>query len=55
LTAGQVAFDRRMDFLALAAVFAQPPDYLVARDLAVGDDAEQLVGTLAGKRLRLER
>src|SRR4051794_15401740 len=30
----------RMDLLALAAAFAQPPDYLVAWQRAVGDDAE---------------
>jgi len=44
-----------MDLLALAAAFAQPPDYLVAWQRAVGDDAEQLEATfgaelLGGKR-----
>ena len=38
-----------MDLLALAAAFAQPPDYLVAWQRAVGDDAEQLEATLGGK------
>ena len=42
-----------MDLLALAAAFAQPPDYLVAWQRAVGDDAEQFEAggeLLGGKR-----
>src|SRR3954447_7499610 len=41
----------RMDLLALAAAFTQPPDYLVAWQRAVGDDAEQLEAPLGGKLL----
>ena len=40
-----------MDLLALAAAFAQPPDYLVAWQRAVGDEAEQLEATLGGELL----
>src|SRR3954471_5825621 len=45
----------RMNLLALAAAFAQPPDYLVARQRAVGDDAEQLEagGELLGGKWQL--
>src|SRR3954449_12756354 len=44
-----------MNLLALAAAFTQPPDYLVAWQRAVGDEAEQLEATfgaelLGGKR-----
>ena len=38
-----------MDFLALAAALAQPPDHLVAGVLAVGHDAEQFVNPLRPK------
>src|SRR3954451_6725848 len=41
----------RMDLLAFAAAFTQPPDYLVARQRAVGDEAEQLEATPGGKLL----
>jgi hypothetical protein len=40
-----------MDLLAFAAAFTQPPDYLVARQRAVGDEAEQLEATPGGKLL----
>src|SRR3954463_1011519 len=39
----------RMDLLALAAAFAQPPDHLIAWQRAVGDDTEQLEAPLGGK------
>ena len=50
-----VALDYRMDFLALAAALAQPPDDLVARVFAVGHHAEQLVGALGTEFLRREQ
>src|SRR4051794_39825479 len=37
-----------MDLLALAAASTQPPDHLVARQRAVGDDAKQLEAPPAG-------
>src|SRR5271169_5409671 len=44
-----------MDFLALAAALAQPPDHAVARSLPVGHDAKQLVNPLLTKHLRGKR
>src|SRR5882757_1183180 len=44
-----------MDFFALAAAFAQPPDHAVAHILTVGHDAKQFVNPLLAKRLRRKR
>src|SRR5260221_1715680 len=44
-----------MDFFALAAALAQPPDHTVARILTVGHDAKQFVNPLLAKRLRRKR
>src|SRR5208283_364344 len=51
----RIALHHRMDFLALAAPLAPPPNHLVAGVFAVGDHAEQFVGALAGELLRRER
>jgi hypothetical protein len=55
LSAGEIGLRHRVDFLALAAALAQPPDDLLARILPVGHDAEQFEGTFLAKRLRRER
>ena len=44
-----------MDFLALVAAFAQPPDHLIAGHLAVGHHAEQLAGALRTEVLGRKR
>jgi hypothetical protein len=51
LPTSQVALHCRMDFLALAAGLAQPPNHPIAGLIAVGHHAEQLVGPLGADLL----
>src|SRR5271170_3277308 len=53
--AGQIGFQHGMNFLALAAARAQPPDHLVAGLLLVGYHAEQFVGAFGSERLGRKR